>query len=377
MKHAIAFAGLFCSRQRGESAQHFGRRKGHPHCAAGGLRDPASGRYHARHRRSKQRAGGGVRRELRRRRPRDPRSELRLIRVQPAICGHPPVERKAEGASLRQWRPARVRRRNGRQAGEFVDHIPGAEPGDDHSEHVRAAERARLRQLRIEGRRFCRLDLHRDQLPARRQGSRVQERPFERRRFSRCVGRPDAMVRRPDVEHGEDALPARASSASGAIAARHGVRRLGHVREMCGPRPRQHALGRRDRRRRSRGHRARRVRRGRGVRRVPDVHSRTETARNHSRGGQQERARQRRAAVSRASPHGAEGRGYFGLRRQLGQQGRQHSARPEDAEYRLRFARLSRRQSVRAQHRARVPARRRRARTCPRTRPSISRPWPA
>ena len=95
---------------------------------------------------------------------------------------------------------------------------------------------------------------------------------------------------------------------------------------------------------------------------VPDVHSRTETARNHSRRGQQERARRRRAAVPRASPHGAEGRGYFRLRRQLGQQGRQHSAGPEDAEHRLRFARLSRRQSVRAQHRARVPARRRRAR---------------
>ena len=39
--------------------------------------------------------------------------------------------------------------------------------------------------------------------------------------------------------------------------------------------------------------------------------------------------------------------------------------------------RLPRRQSVRAQHRAPVPARRRRAGTCPRTRPRISRPWPA
>ena len=38
---------------------------------------------------------------------------------------------------------------------------------------------------------FARLDLHRDQLPARGQSSGVQERPFERRRFSGCVGRPD------------------------------------------------------------------------------------------------------------------------------------------------------------------------------------------
>src|SRR6202041_2086769 len=49
-------------------------------------------------------------------------------------------------------------------------------------------------------------------------------------------------------------------------------------------------LGRGDWRRWSRGHCARRVRRGRGVRRVPNVHSRTETARNHAGGGQQERA---------------------------------------------------------------------------------------
>ena len=274
-------------------------------------------------------------------------------------------------------RPAGVRRRNNRQAGEFVGRVPGPKPGDDHSEHIRAAERASLRQLRIEGRRFRRLDLHRDQLPARRQSSRVQERPFERRRFPRRVGRPDAMVRRPDVEHGEDALPSRASSASCPIAARHCARGLRHVREMRGPRPRQHAVGRRDRRRWSRGHCARRVRRGRSVRRVPDVHSRTETARNHSRGGQQERARRRRAAVSRASAHGAEGRGYFRFRRQLGQQGRQHPAGPEDAEYRLRFARLSRRQSVRAQHRAPVPARRRRAGLARGPVPCISRPSPA
>ena len=33
------------------------------------------------------------------------------------------------------------------QAGEFVDRVPDAEPGDDHPEHIRAAERARLRQL--------------------------------------------------------------------------------------------------------------------------------------------------------------------------------------------------------------------------------------
>ena len=164
-------------------------------------------------------------------------------------------------------RPARVRRRNNRQAGEFVDRVPSAKPGNDHSEHIRAAERASIRQLRIEGRRVCRLDLHRDQLPARRQSSRVQERPFERRRFPRRVGRADAMVRRPDVEHGEDALPSRASSASCPIAARHRARGLGHVCEMCGPRPRQHAVGRRDRRRRPRRHRARRVRRGRSVRR--------------------------------------------------------------------------------------------------------------
>ena len=137
---------------------------------------------------------------------------------------------------------------------------------------------------------------------------------------------------------------------------------LGHVREMRGPRPRQHALGRRDRRRRSRGHRAWRVRRGRGVRRLPDLHSRTQAARDHSRRGQQERARRRRPAVSRASSHGAQGRGYFRLRRQLGQQGRQYPPDPEDAEHRLRFACLSRRQSVRAQHRARVPARGRHAR---------------
>ena len=71
----------------------------------------------------------------------------------------------------------------------------------------------------------------------------------------------------------------------------------GHVRQMRRPRSRQHAVGRRHRRRRPRRHRARGVRRRRGVRRLSEVHSRTEAPRDHPRRGQQERTRQRHPAV--------------------------------------------------------------------------------
>ena len=60
---------------------------------------------------------------------------------------------------------------------------------------------------------------------------------------------------------------------------------------------------------------------------LPEVHPRTEATRYHSRRGQQERARQRRAAIPGTSAYGAQGRGYFRLRRQLGQQGGQYSSR--------------------------------------------------
>ena len=78
-----------------------------------------------------------------------------------------------------------VRRRDGRQARKSLGRVPRAKSGDDHSEHIRPAERARVRQLRAEGRRFRRLNFHRDQLSPGRQGARGQERALERRRFSR------------------------------------------------------------------------------------------------------------------------------------------------------------------------------------------------
>ena len=114
--------------------------------------------------------------------------------------------------------------------------------------YICPTERARIRQLRTQGRRFRRLDFHRDQLPAGVKAREAKNVLLNDVDFlAASVGRT-AMVRRPHVEHGEDAVPARASPASGAIPARHRVRRFGHVHQMRGPRPRQHALGRRDRR---------------------------------------------------------------------------------------------------------------------------------
>ena len=102
----------------------------------------------------------------------------------------------------------------------------------------------------------------------------------------------------------------------------------GALLQMPGARPRQHAVGRRRRRRRDRRPRARPGQRARrGVRRLPGIRARAVAARRHPGGLLQERRGQRARAVREASGDGAEARRHRQLRRQLDRQGRQHPRR--------------------------------------------------
>ena len=90
-----------------------------------------------------------------------------------------------------------------------------------------------------------------------------------RRRRDAAAREGGRLVRPARLVHGE--APLRAGCAAGARApCRGGARRPARaVAPRAGSRPRQHALGRGDRRRRARRHRARAGRRGRGLRRLP------------------------------------------------------------------------------------------------------------
>ena len=135
------------------------------------------------------------------------------------------------------------------------------------------------------------------------------------------------LVRPARLVHGED--PLRAGGAAGAGAACRGGAR-GPARAVApgaGARPRQHALGRRDRRRRGRRHRARAGRRGRGLRRLPGGDQGADRPRHRAGGRLEERPGGGAAAVPRASRDGAEARRHRRLRRQLGAEVREHPRR--------------------------------------------------
>ena len=218
----------------------------------------------------------------------DPRSPLLARgldvadpRARPARAGDPSLHRNAGG------------RRRGRGR-SLVGSVVGGAPGggaDHHPARLRDAGQRSARPLRHRPRRRAAQRRRRDQPRPRPPGRRAGRGLRQRRDARRSRLGSAYLVRRPRLVHGQDAARARRPAASGPPHRGGAGGAARPVPALRGARPRQHALGRGDRRRRHRGHPARRRHRRRGVRRLPAGAEGTGRPRHRAGGLLQERSR--------------------------------------------------------------------------------------